>query len=135
MKKFFASLFGIFFALQFFGMQISMADFSGTQESLSEHLCHENISPENFGAIDPKIPEKMDCCDTEITISSSSTSSAPEKKIYPEKNHLKTFLAKFSRISLYKIQKILEEKHNSPPLEKGEEDLFLVQKKITVLRI
>ena len=142
MKKIFASLFGIFFALQLFGMHFAMADFSGNKSA--SHTCCQELSSQktekNISALHSfqkgSIQKQKCCMKDQITVSSSTASSVGKKKIKtPENTNFQKFLEKISGNSRKNIQKKTQKKQ---AIEISQEFLvpnFLAQKKITVLRI
>ena len=142
MKKIFASLFGIFFALQLFGMHFAMADFSGNK-SASHKCCQELFSQKTEKNISTLYSfqkgstQKQKCCmKDQVTVSSSTSSSAGKKKVKtPENTDFQKFLENFSETSGKRDTKKIQKKQ---ALEISQEFLvpnFLAQKKITVLRI
>ena len=142
MKKIFASLFGIFFALQFFGMHFAMADFSGNKntshkccQELSSQKTEENILKSH--SLQKDSTEKHKCCiKDQVTVSSSTSSSLEKKKIKtPNNTDFQKFLENFSEISGKTYIKKIQKKQGRESSQEFLVPNFLAQKKITVLRI
>lgn len=137
MKKLYTAFFGIFFTLQFFGMNISMAgisfasagSFAPIPQEEEVPSCHESLLTKNFH--NENIPQgKMKCCDLDMLTTSGGEFVFSQKKTDIPHKYWEIFFPKISQKEFQKKDQVFVFQH-----EKNTIPSFLVHKKTIVLRI